>query len=299
MQKMEVDFKRVVDKQYQPTEELEEIIRFTGYKTHPAKLILYWTLVICTLGIYWLLGRWFPRLYIKTTCFKSTLTDANRICAKGEYGELTKIYIEKNHYLIENKSQKWFTWRHQVWRWYEDVEDLPTCAKYRPVRYPFNIPLRSLSSVAFNSGFNHYINNLNNNNNENNQLKPQNIHFKEILSNLYGRNLIEISVPNPILLLFDEVLHPFYIFQIFAVLLWYYDDYAVYATAIVIVSTIGALIGVYQTRSNLLNLKKLAEYQCQIRKLSSQICLLFFSIFNLNFNYLININQYIKIINLN
>lgn len=87
---------------------------------------------------------------------------------------------------------------------------------------------------------------------------------RTILQYIYGFNLISIPLPGPFQLLLDEVLHPFYLFQLFSVVLWYIEIYATYATAIVIISAIGAIIGVVQTRRNLLNLKKLAEYECEV-----------------------------------
>jgi cation-transporting P-type ATPase 13A2 len=43
-------------------------------------------------------------------------------------------------------------------------------------------------------------------------------------------------------LLVKEVLNPFYIFQIFAVALWMYDNYRVYACCILFVSTVSVTV---------------------------------------------------------
>jgi magnesium-transporting ATPase (P-type) len=85
---------------------------------------------------------------------------------------------------------------------------------------------------------------------------------------IYGENLISVPIPNIINLLFDEVLHPFYLFQLFSVILWYVEVYYTYATAIIIISSIGAIIGVVQARKNLLNLKRLAEFECPVSLLT-------------------------------
>ena len=44
------------------------------------------------------------------------------------------------------------------------------------------------------------------------------------------------------------MLTPFYIFQVFSVALWFWDDYYKYASAIVIMSLLSLAFGTYQTR---------------------------------------------------
>jgi len=45
-----------------------------------------------------------------------------------------------------------------------------------------------------------------------------------------------------------QVLNPFYIFQIFSILLWSLDEYYVYAGCIFGISTISVAISLYQTK---------------------------------------------------
>ena len=87
---------------------------------------------------------------------------------------------------------------------------------------------------------------------------------RELIKEIYGENLIRIPVRNPFQLFLDEVLHPFYLFQLFSVVLWYVEIYATYATAIIIISATGATISIIQARRNMLNLKKLAEFECKV-----------------------------------
>lgn len=42
---------------------------------------------------------------------------------------------------------------------------------------------------------------------------------------LFGRNVIEVAARGTFALLVDEVLHPFYIFQVLSIALWAFDDY--------------------------------------------------------------------------
>ena len=61
------------------------------------------------------------------------------------YGYPSVVFKERNEFFIQNGSTKYFIWRYQVWRWFEDAEDLPHCSKYRPIYYPYHIPVSDFS----------------------------------------------------------------------------------------------------------------------------------------------------------
>ena len=66
---------------------------------------------------------------------------------------------------------------------------------------------------------------------------------------LYGLNIIDVEVQSYPKLLFQEVLNPFYIFQICSMILWSFDSYVFYATCIFIISLISVIVSLYETRS--------------------------------------------------
>ncbi len=47
---------------------------------------------------------------------------------------------------------------------------------------------------------------------------------------------------------FLQILNPFYVFQIFSVILWYFDEYEAYATCIILMSAISLTVSVYMIR---------------------------------------------------
>uniref|UniRef100_A0A674NVX0 ATPase 13A3 n=1 Tax=Takifugu rubripes TaxID=31033 RepID=A0A674NVX0_TAKRU len=61
----------------------------------------------------------------------------------------------------------------------------------------------------------------------------------------FGVNEIAVKVPSLFKLLIKEVLNPFYIFQLFSVILWSADEYYYYAVAIVIMSVISIATSLY------------------------------------------------------
>lgn len=71
----------------------------------------------------------------------------------------------------------------------------------------------------------------------------------------FGGNRVHIPL-TPIWQLFVlKALHPFYIFQVFSVTLWYNDGYWMYATCIVIISTLSLSLSVLETARNERNLR--------------------------------------------
>ncbi|GCC19852.1 hypothetical protein chiPu_0018575 [Chiloscyllium punctatum] len=64
----------------------------------------------------------------------------------------------------------------------------------------------------------------------------------------YGENQIDVKVPSIPRLLIKEVLNPFYIFQVFSVILWTFDDYYLYASTIVFMSVVSICTSLYTVR---------------------------------------------------
>ena len=46
-----------------------------------------------------------------------------------------------------------------------------------------------------------------------------------------------------------QCLNQFYVFQVFSVVLWYFDKYAYYATTIIIISIVSLTTHIHQTRA--------------------------------------------------
>lgn len=67
---------------------------------------------------------------------------------------------------------------------------------------------------------------------------------------LYGKNEIEVRVQSVVQILFNEVLGPFYVFQVFSIILWGFEDYVYYASCIVVMSALSLISSVVQIRKN-------------------------------------------------
>jgi P-type E1-E2 ATPase len=66
-------------------------------------------------------------------------------------------------------------------------------------------------------------------------------------------------------LLIDEVLNPFYIFQVFSVILWFWDGYQKYAMCILFISVASVIENLYETVTNINSVRRMASYECDIQ----------------------------------
>lgn len=89
--------------------------------------------------------------------------------------------------------------------------------------------------------------------------KLQQIRFGECLVNVPEKSVIQI--------LLDEVLNPFYIFQIFSIAVFIWESYAIYAGCIFALSTISIASTIYETRRNNEQIRKMAKYICEVEVL--------------------------------
>eukprot|EP01133_Synstelium_polycarpum_P011199 gene11199-13056_t len=84
---------------------------------------------------------------------------------------------------------------------------------------------------------------------------------------LFGQNIIDVPLKSVFRLLLDEVLHPFFIFQIYSIALWCTEAYYIYAGAILFIATVSAALTLRETRNNLIQLNTIARYTCQVNVL--------------------------------
>ncbi|KAM7083750.1 polyamine-transporting ATPase 13A2 isoform 1-T1 [Ciconia maguari] len=82
---------------------------------------------------------------------------------------------------------------------------------------------------------------------------------------IYGLNLIEVPVKSYARLLVEEVLNPFYIFQVFSIVLWVCDAYYYYAACIFLISTISLGLSLYETRKQSATLQNMARMSVSVR----------------------------------
>jgi cation-transporting ATPase 13A3/4/5 len=89
---------------------------------------------------------------------------------------------------------------------------------------------------------------------------------------LMDENIIDIASKSLAGLLVDEVLHPFYVFQIASILLWSIDDYFFYAFAIALISITSILSTLVETKRTIERMREMSRFHCDIKILVDGEC---------------------------
>ncbi|KAL7752505.1 hypothetical protein RI367_002039 [Sorochytrium milnesiophthora] len=79
-----------------------------------------------------------------------------------------------------------------------------------------------------------------------------------------GSNDIVIPEKSTVQLIFDEILHPFYIFQVFSIILWSLDDYYYYASCILFISVLSTVDALVETKRNIRRLREMSHFSCSV-----------------------------------
>ncbi|KZS08802.1 putative Cation-transporting ATPase 13A2 [Daphnia magna] len=85
----------------------------------------------------------------------------------------------------------------------------------------------------------------------------QSVQVQEAKLQLHGFNTMSVDVKSYWRLLIDEVLNPFYLFEIFSCVVWTVDDYIYYAACIFVVSIVSVGIALYEIRRQSSTLKNM------------------------------------------
>lgn len=82
---------------------------------------------------------------------------------------------------------------------------------------------------------------------------------RKLKTSLFGLNQIVIEVPSILMVFLTEMFSPFYIFQVASIILWYTDQYGIYATSILIMTSVSIVLTIQQIRENSRSLKRMIE----------------------------------------
>ncbi|NXD13873.1 AT133 ATPase, partial [Nothocercus nigrocapillus] len=236
----------------------EDEMEIYGYHLCRWKLVLVTAGVLCSGGFLLLLLYWMPKWRVKATCKRTMLKDCEVVllrttdefkiwfCAKVRVMPLGANPLQSPKPITHKVSNG-----HAVHFCETSAEENKNdLKKYSPIRYfthhsvkyfwndsvqNFDV-VRGLDESTFCSSIH----------NEHSAGLTKTMH--DYRKMFYGVNEIAVKVPSVFKLLIKEVLNPFYIFQLFSVILWITDEYHYYAVAIVIMSVISIVSSLYTIR---------------------------------------------------
>lgn len=240
-------------------------IAISGFNTSKRGFALYTFVCVATLGIGWLFMRWIPSWRVRLTGKPKPLFECDWVVIENQWGEREVHYVGKQEYggsissVFGNDEKASF-------RAYEDEDNDITIAElrtldYRYVRLCFH-PLKDkfLLGNSWKDPAWTTIEGLRN---------GLDADEKESRQQVFGENLIDIEDKSIGELLVDQVLHPFYVFQIASLILWANDEYYYYAAVIFIISVVGVGIEVTDLKKTMRQQRELSRFECDVRVLRS------------------------------
>ncbi|KAF8070552.1 hypothetical protein FPV67DRAFT_1487805 [Lyophyllum atratum] len=254
----------------------DSIIRLTGYEAVTWRAWLWRAACVMTLGLLGLLGHWFPRLWLRwvaqekafvdlrngfvvietthrdlilspvrsldypypiTTVFSPTVP-VDQVTTNA--GLASILNISKANGIISegNMLQRLLVVDYRYSRFALD----PRNGLFTMIRDWRDPSRTSLSS--FQSGM------------------DESARKQRLI--LFGNNEIEIEGKSTVSLLIDEVIHPFYVFQIASIALWSIDDYYYYAFCIALISVITITATLLETKKTIRRMRDISRFSCKV-----------------------------------
>ncbi|KAI1882813.1 hypothetical protein AGOR_G00238780 [Albula goreensis] len=239
---------------------LEDEMEISGYRWCPWKLALVGLGAVCTGGFLLLLLYWMPEWGVKATCTRTGIREAEVLLLQStdEFRQWFRAKVQvmlamaKNPFSSpDSQTSSIVANGHASNHPDHPLED--TGGKYTN----YQIRYFTLNSTKY------YWNDLLQNFEVLNGLEYLGVTCSSMHSDhseglsrelqehrrlFFGENEIDVKVPSVFKLLIKEVLNPFYIFQLFSVILWSTDDYYYYAAAVAFMSIISIATSLYTMR---------------------------------------------------
>ncbi|XP_043214514.1 polyamine-transporting ATPase 13A3-like isoform X1 [Amphibalanus amphitrite] len=242
----------------QKTTDGDESAVVLGFRRSAPLTALLWLAVLLTAGLLRLLLHWRPDWMLRCTHRRCHLRHATSVLVIERYKKYTSRFI---HVVRTKRSSP------------ADVVDEEAIDLEKPRLFVPDMATREFRAVTEIRFFRHKkLCHLWNNETERferlepvftgqlmkelHNMKPLSVAEQDGRRAVFGDNNINLQLTPLLKIIFLEVLSPFYVFQVFACLLWFLDEYEYYATAIVVASTASVTAAVYQQRKNEKNLRR-------------------------------------------
>ncbi|RGB37802.1 hypothetical protein C1646_733303 [Rhizophagus diaphanus] len=238
------------------------VIILMGYQFNRFRLYLYYILCFLTGGALYLLARWFPKMWIWWIGNVCIMGKAEWVVVENQWGEIAIEYVNRKYYGGTISSVFSID---QL-----DDEDV-ACHKSYPdeiLHYLHYFDYRYIRFICH-PGIGKFL--------QNSFWRDPSWTSTKILKKgitrdvhnereiIFGPNVIDIQEKSTLQLLTDEVLHPFYIFQVFSIILWGLDEYYYYAACIFIITATSVINTLIETKQTIHRLREMSKFVCDVR----------------------------------
>ncbi|OCT80712.1 hypothetical protein XELAEV_18027526mg [Xenopus laevis] len=259
----------------------EDEMEIDGYNLCRWKLVLVAIGVLCSGGFLLLLLYWMPKWRVKATCTRVTLKDCDVVLLRTT-DEFRQWFCAKVRILLSPVTDPFQIPESIAGKVTNGhIGHLPETPTEHHEDHPINnatVPLHEVRYFVHHS-LTYYWNDVHQTfslfkgldegiqcssmHREHSQGLCKEIHDYRKL--FYGINEITVKVPSLFKLLVKEVLNPFYIFQLFSVILWCTDEYYYYASAIMLMSVISIISSLYTIKKQYIMLHDMVAAHSIVR----------------------------------
>lgn len=227
-----------------------EFSSFSFYRPTRSKTIAYVLLCVFTLGAFYLAARWFIRTKVWARYVACAPGDAKVVVITLKSGVLIETFTRSAQVSPQALglpvgpmlSLLLCDIQHKTYFLNSDTD------QFEPLVFSTSLSYQALHAL-FSSGL------------EN----PQTLTERQ---SLYGKAAMDVPIPSAFEVFSQEVLHPFFLFQVFSIILWCIELYWIYAIVIFLMSLASVVLEVVTTRENLRKIRQMAYYETQVEVLS-------------------------------
>ncbi|EGR30929.1 hypothetical protein IMG5_120940 [Ichthyophthirius multifiliis] len=202
------------------------------------KLIFSYILYILSFGIVYLFTRWSLsfRIYLQMIPCIPKNAQFLKIISLDETECIEKVYQKQMKINENEKTYMVFTFRLYKY-FYDQIQNV-----FIPIEFTLNQMINNDIHKQYTKGI---------------KTEQELKQFQQI----YGENNTQIPDKSILKIFIDEVLSPFYLFQVFSVALWYLEDYYYFAGVIFFTSVISIIVSLNDAYTNYQKLKKMSFFE--------------------------------------
>ncbi|KAF8893975.1 hypothetical protein BD779DRAFT_1504591 [Infundibulicybe gibba] len=254
----------------------DSTIRFVGYETIPWRLFV-WRLGCCiTLGLLALIGHWIPRFWLRWVAHEKAFKDSRDgfVVVESAYRDITLFPLRTIEYPFHISTVFPSVTIDQAASISQNLPSSPVnkpsgdyndadgllqkllIVDYRYSRFALD-PRTGLFNMVRDwrdpswTGVSAIQNGVETS-------------TRTQRRSLFGSNEIDIEGKSILSLLIDEVIHPFYVFQIASIVLWSLDDYYYYAFCIGLISILSVSTTLFETRKTISRMREMSRFSCKM-----------------------------------
>lgn len=243
-----------------------------GYRRVRWRTVLCYLLCVLTLGLPFIVFHWKPRLRVSATRRRCSLAEADTLVIKDIYGQICIVAVQEEHGVdpslqVEHAGRVGAAaaagsvalgvgedeeFKDTIQLHYKEEAHVLRYFVFEGMRYVWReqsmdfVKVSSLDEGLTCGEIHKSRSGLSHSDHNNRKL-------------IYGPNQIDVPVKSYGQLLIEEVLNPFYIFQVFSVILWLCESYYYYAGCIIVISIISIATSLYETRKQSVTLHNMVK----------------------------------------